>query len=118
MSSESQSVEDIEVTVTPVRLPAASAEPPKDEMVQALKKMRMTLEEVLTKSGYIEGRMDESMATVRDVMRHLERQVVEFKDELSPPNTFRLWVLGEKLAWFRQHLKLNQPEEEITEAMQ
>ena len=99
MSSESQSVEDIEVTVTPVRLPT---EPPKDEMILELKKMRMTFEEVLTKSGYIEGRMDESMATVRDVMRHLEQQVVELKEELSPPNTFRSWVLGEKLAWFRR----------------
>ena len=55
-----------------------------------------------TKLGYIERRIDQAQASIRDVLRHVQQQIVEFLPGNSPLSVLQKWVSAERDRWLQR----------------
>ena len=81
-------------------------------------KVQRSLQEILTKVGYIESRMDSAECKIQDLLRHLSQHVSEYSAVIGQgdQSILRSWILSLKSAYFKAGLRLGLPEDQIAEA--
>ena len=83
--------------------------------LELLMKIHETLESVLTKAGYIEGRMDSGTSEIQDSLRHLQQKITEFSQSISGSVLFRQWILLEKQGYMRSRMSTGWDQGDVVE---